>query len=156
MLEMLKKLLGVPQPAGPAVSLHRFGIHDPTISQDAISVSGDAWRITGEGESRTVRLFELENPGVEQCMIAYRAQIKTEDVEGRAYLEMWCRLPGQGEFFSKGFHNALSGSNDWSSCEIPFYLKRNQRPDLLKLNLVVEGRGLVWMKDVELLQTPLK
>ncbi len=27
--------------------------------------------------------------------------------------------------------------------------------DLIKLNLVVEGKGRVWVKDVELLKTPL-
>lgn len=40
--------------------------------------------------------------------------------------------------------------------ETPFSLKQGQRPDLIKLNLVCEGRGAVRIKDVELLQTPLK
>jgi len=93
---------------------------------------------------------------VEECMLTYRAQLKTKDVQGKAYLEMWCRLPGQGEFFSKGLHNAVKGTNDWASYEIPFYLKRGQKPDLVKLNLVIEGSGTIWIKDVQLLQTPLK
>ena len=29
------------------------------------------------------------------------------------------------------------------------------QPDLIKLNLVIEGKGRLWTKDVELLQTPL-
>jgi hypothetical protein len=41
------------------------------------------------------------------------------------------------------------------SCEIPFYLKKGQRPDLIKLNLAIEGSGKVWIRDVELLKTPL-
>jgi hypothetical protein len=69
---------------------------------------------------------------------------------------MWCRFPGKGEFFSKGFHNAVKGTNDWSDLEIPFYLKKNQSPDLVKLNVTVEGSGTLWLKDVQILQTPLQ
>ena len=35
---------------------------------------------------------------------------------------MWCRLPGRGEFFSKGLHNKVQGTTDWASYEIPFFL----------------------------------
>ena len=65
-------------------------------------------------------------------------------------------LPGRGEFFSKGLQHPVTGTNDWASYEIPFYLKKGQKPDLIKLNLVVEGKGELWTKEVELLQTPLK
>ncbi len=68
---------------------------------------------------------------------------------------MWCRLPGHGEFFSKGFPNAVKGTTEWAAYEISFYLKKGQSPDLIKLNLAFEGAGTVWIKDVELLQAPL-
>ena len=68
---------------------------------------------------------------------------------------MWCSFPGRGEFFSKGLHQTASGTADWARYEIPFYLKRGQTPELIKLNLVVEGRGVVWLKNIELLKTPL-
>ncbi len=92
---------------------------------------------------------------MEQCLLTYRAELKAEGVQGRAFLEMWCRLPGRGEFFSKGFQQAVTGSVDWTRQEIPFLLKRGQRPDLVKLNLVVEGPGTVWARQIELLRTPL-
>ena len=44
----------------------------------------------------------------------------------------------------------VSGSNGWASYQIPFFLKKGEKPDLIKLNLVVEGVGRVWIKDVEL------
>ncbi|MGH8582566.1 MAG: hypothetical protein ACREWG_07195 [Gammaproteobacteria bacterium] len=87
-------------------------------------------------------------------MLTYRADLKSDAVQGRSYLEMWCRIPGRGEFFSKGFHNALKGTNDWASYEIPFYLKPGQRPDLIKLGLTLEGRGKVWIKNVDLSCVP--
>jgi len=103
-----------------------------------------------------MRLFEIQNPDAEQCLVTYRATMKTEGLAGRAFLEMWCRVPGRGEFFSRGLNQAITGTTDWASYEIPFYLKKGQRPDLIKLNLVIEGRGKVSMKDVELLKTPLE
>ena len=77
-------------------------------------------------------------------------------MQGKAYLEMWCRLPGGREFFSKGFQNAVKGTNEWGTYEIPFYLKEGQKPDLIKLNITIEGTGKIWIKEIELLKTPLK
>jgi hypothetical protein len=66
---------------------------------------------------------------------------------------MWCRLPGTGEFFSRGLDHVLTGSTDWASFETPFLLKKGEAPDLIRLNLVVEGSGRVWIRDIELLAT---
>jgi hypothetical protein len=76
--------------------------------------------------------------------------MKTEDLKGKAYLEMWCHFPEGAEFFSKGLHNAVDGTTDWASYEIPFFLEKGQRPDLIKLNVVLEGGGKVWIKDIRL------
>jgi len=78
--------------------------------------------------------------------------MKSTDLEGRAFLEMWCRFPGRGEFFSKGLNQVLKGTTEWSSYEIPFRLRKGERPDLIKLNLAVEGKGRIWIRDVELLK----
>jgi hypothetical protein len=154
MLGFLKSLFKQPEPAGPPQKVRGFGPSDSPITQDGVSADEGGWRVEFQ-ENRTVRLFEVPDPGVEQCTLAYRAQMKTENAQGRVYLEMWCRIPGRGEFFSKGFPQAVKGTTDWASYEVPFYLKRGQRPDLIKLNLVGEGAGTVWIKNVELLQTPL-
>jgi len=124
------------------------------ITQDGLTVEKDAWQIEAK-ENRTVRLFEVPNPDVENCLLTYRAKMKTANLEGQAYLEMWCRLPGGGEYFSKGTANPVKGTTDWASYETPFVLKQGQRPDLVKLNLVIEGKGTVWIKDVELLKGAL-
>ncbi len=155
MLKWLKSIFKVPQPAGPSQELKSFTVSDPTITKETIWVEGDVWRVNTDSD-QTVRLFAIPDPDVEQCTLTYRAQMKTEAVNGRTYLEMWCRFPGGGEFFSKGFNNALKGTNDWTSCEIPFYLKKGQKPDLLKLNLVVEGKGSVLLRNVRVLYTPIQ
>ena len=154
MFKWLKSIFSLPTPSGPSQTMHRFGTGDATLSQGCITVAQDGWAIDSK-EAQTIRLFEIHDPQVEQCLITYRAAMKTDRLEGRAFLEMWCRVPGRGEFFSKGLNQVLKGTTDWTSCEVPFYLRKRQRPDLIKLNLVIEGRGAVWIKDVELLKTPL-
>ncbi len=154
MFEFLKSLFRPPEPAGPPVQLRSFTTADRTIDQD-VTVEEDGWCL-GSRADQTVRLFEVQDPDVEQCMLTYRAKLKTRDFSGRTYLEMWCRVPGRGEFFSKGLQHPVTGTNDWASYETPFYLKKGQKPDLIKLNIVVEGTGELWAKEVELLQTPLK
>jgi hypothetical protein len=77
-------------------------------------------------------------------------------VQGQAYLEMWCRFPGKGEFFSRALQAPLSGTVEWSSQETPFFLKKGEDPDEIKLNLVVNGTGTVWIDDIRLIKGPLR
>ena len=133
--------------------VRRFYTTDTTLSRDSIVVDGKSWLVDAS-EEQVVRLFEVADPDVQGCLLTYRASLKSEDLTGRAFLEMWCRLPGRGEFFSRGLSQPLRGNTDWTSHETPFRLKKGQLPDLIKLNLAIEGRGKVWIKDVELLKTP--
>jgi hypothetical protein len=133
--------------------LRAFDSGDATLARDGITAEGPGWRIDAQ-EEQVVRLFEVADPEVENCMLTYRANMRCEDLKGRAYLEMWCRLPGRGEFFSRGVFQAIRRTTDWSTYERPFRLKKGQRPDLIKLNLVVEGQGTVWIRSVELLAMP--
>lgn len=121
MLQWIKSLFGPSQRVGPAQIIKRCDRSEATITRDVVTLHDDAWLVS-VAEAQTVRLFDVEEPQVENCMVTYRADLKSEAVQGRSYLEMWCRIPGRGEFFSKGFQNALKGTNDWASYEIPFYL----------------------------------
>jgi hypothetical protein len=127
--------------------LTRSGVElDPQVTSD-----GDgSIRIRADGPT-TVRLFEVEGVEVEDARLVYRARLRAELVEGQAYLEMWARFPGSGEFFSRALQSPISGSTEWVSQETPFFLEKGQKPDLVKLNLVVDGRGTVWVDEVELL-----
>lgn len=154
MLRWLASLFKAPRPSGPPQSIRLFRTADPTIARTNVAVHEEAWLIDAK-ERQTFRLFDVEDLDVQQCLITYRARIRSDGLEGRAFLEMWCRFPGRGEFFSRGLHQTVTGTTDWASYEIPFFLKKGQKPDLIKLNLVVEGIGKVWIKDIELLRTPL-
>ncbi|MFW6134671.1 MAG: hypothetical protein ACOC5R_03765 [Elusimicrobiota bacterium] len=107
-------------------------------------------------EPTTVRLYETGNIDIENARLIYQAKLRTEAVEGQAYIEMWCHFPGKGEFFSRALQSPLSGSNEWTSQEIPFFLKKGENPDNVKINLVVNGKGTVWIDDIRLIKAPLK
>jgi hypothetical protein len=128
---------------------------EPTITTSGVTAADGGWMITRDAAG-SVPLFEVP-AGLEQTTLTYRARLKARDVRGKAYLEMWVRVPGRGEFFSRGLDQPLHGTSDWASYEIPFFLNEaGARVDLVKLNVAFEGGGgAVWIKDVELLQTPL-
>jgi hypothetical protein len=102
-----------------------------------------------------VRLFEIDDIHVENATLIYRAKLKTENVDGKVYLEMWCRFPGKGEFFSRGLATPLTGTTDWTTEETPFILKKGEKPDYVKLNLVIDGTGTVWIDAISLLRAPI-
>ena len=104
-------------------------------------------------EPTTVRLFEVGDVDVDDTRLVYRARLRTEGIEGQVYLEMWCRFPGSGEFFSRALHSPISGSTEWISQETPFFLEKNQKPDLVKLNLVIDGTGTAWVDEVKLVRS---
>ena len=130
--------------------IRSFGPTDETITRDGVAPDLGGWKITAT-TPRTVQMFEMRPPKLAKGPFFYRAQLKAENVTGRAYLEMWVRFPEQGEFFSKGFHNAVTGSSGWAEYEIPFFLQEGQQPDLIRLNLVIEGSGTVWIKNPQVL-----
>jgi len=155
MLRKIAQLFKAPEPAGPPEVLRRFTAADRPIDAAVVEWVGDVWRVVAD-RAITMRLYEIANPGVDQCMLVYRARMRSDSLSKRGYLEMWCRFPGRGEFFSKGLQQPISGTTGWASYETPFYLKTGQRPELVKLNLVIEGAGTVWLSDIELLRTPLR
>lgn len=123
---------------------------DTTISCDGKG----SLRITAP-DSTVVRLFEVGDVDVENATLIYQAKVRCENEEGLVYLEMWCSFPGAGEYFSRGLMQPITGNSDWATMETPFFLKRGQNPDNVKLNLVITGKGTVWIDDVKLLAGPL-
>jgi hypothetical protein len=121
-----------------------------------ITSDGDGSLQITANEPRTVRLYETGDIDIENARLLYRARIRTEQIEGQAYLEMWCHFPGRGEYFSRALHAPISGTTDWTTQETPFFLKAGENPDNVKLNLVIAGKGTAWIDDIHLVSGPLK
>ncbi|MBN2594109.1 MAG: hypothetical protein JXA81_11425 [Sedimentisphaerales bacterium] len=109
-------------------------------------------------KSANIHLFETGDIDVENARLFYQAKLRTEKVQGEVYLEMWCHFPGKGEFFSKGFSQvkSLTGTKEWITEEIAFLLRKGENPDNVKLNLVINGNGTVWIDDIRLLKSILQ
>jgi hypothetical protein len=101
-------------------------------------------------EPATIRLFETGDIDVENARLIYQAQVRTKNAEGPVYLEMWCHFPSKGEFVSRGLANFLTGTTYWTTQVITFRLKRGENPDNVKLNLIIDGKGTVWIDDIQL------
>ena len=124
---------------------------DKTVSSDG----NGSLRVTAS-EPTVARLYEVRDLNIENAQLIYQAKVRTEAVEGQVYLEMWCHFPGKGEFFSRGLQNSLSGTNQWVTMETPFFLKKEETPDYVRLNLVINGKGTAWIDDIRLLRGQLK
>ena len=120
----------------------------------ATKVEGKASaKITTAGAT-SVCLGEVSGLDVENAKLVFTAKVKTE-LEGEAYLEMRVDVGG-GNFFSKGLNCPAKGKSDWKTIQTPFMLQKGQKPDKVTLNLVINGKGTVWIDDVVLSKEPLK
>ena len=119
---------------------------DPDNSADGRG----AFRVDASGERTTLQLADIAIEAPKLPRLSYRAKLRGENVQGRAYLEMWVTVKDRGEFFSRAFHSAISGTSDWATHEAPFFLEPDQVPTRAKLNVVVEGSGTVWVDAVTL------
>jgi hypothetical protein len=138
-----------------AQELARLGLDDAsglglTIEADTTAkVEGQASLKIATRWPTTICLGEVEAPPIEAGRLIYRAKVKTDLHEGRAFLEMWVHVGG-GRYFSKSLNHAVGGTTNWQSVETPFLFQPGQSPDKVTLNLVIEGIGTVWIDDISL------
>lgn len=154
---------GCTKPEKEVTELKRFPIDslEGVITQSGVQFDKETSN-DGNGSLRiaatepiVVRLFEVRGLDIENARLIYQAKVRTEGVEGQVYLEMWCHFPGRGEFFSRGLQMLLTGTTNWTTEETPFFLKKGEKPDYIKLNLVINGKGTAWIDDIRLFKGPL-
>lgn len=156
--------IGCTKPSIEVVELKMFPVDslEGIITQSGVeidkAVSSDgngSLKITAT-EPTVVRLFEVGDIDVENARLIYKAKVRTEGIDGKVYLEMWCNLPGKGVFFSRGLQTPLTGTTNWTTEETPFFLKKGENPDNVKLNLITDGKGTAWIDDIRLMKGPLQ
>jgi hypothetical protein len=156
-------VIGCSQPSTPVTELKRFPLDslEGVISRSGVQLDKDvssdgngSLQVAATGPT-VVRLFELGDIDIENARLIYQAKVRTKDVEGQVYLEMWCSFPGKGEFFSRGLATSLSDTTDWTTQQTPFFLQKGDNPDNVKLNLVINGKGMAWIDDIQVMQGPL-
>jgi hypothetical protein len=120
------------------------------------SVDGNGSLKIVASEPITVALYETGDIDIENAKLTYQAELMTEDLEGEVFLEMWCAFEDKGEYFSRGLDSTVKGTTDWTTLVTPFFLKTGENPDNVKLNLVIDGTGTVWIDDIKLVKGPLE
>lgn len=113
-----------------------------------------------------VNLLTIQQPKITATIYALTGEVRYDSVKGDGYLEMWNYFPstesGQPEqaAFSRtlddtGMVGKISGTSDWREFELPFDRTGSDSPPTrLRVNLVLPGRGTVYIGPLKLLQMP--
>ena len=139
----------------PLDSMDGVFTRDGVVLDQTVSSDGKGSIRIETDRPQVVALFQTGDIDVENSRLFYQAKLKTKGLKGRAYLEMWCVFENNGRYFSRGLNAPVSGDTDWVGREIPFILQKGQNPLNVELNLVIEGKGTVWVDDIRLLQLPM-
>lgn len=126
---------------------------EQSLTKSGVAIDQGGLRVDATGPV-TIALAEFRPEAAEHASLFYRAKLRSRNLDGQAFLEMWCVVAGMGEFFSRALDRPLTGTSDWVSQQTPFFLDSGQRAELVKLNLVVTGPGTVWIDDLSLAQAP--
>jgi hypothetical protein len=107
---------------------------------------------------RSIHVLTLESPGITRPRYAIAGQIRYEGVDKESHLELWNEFAGRGSFFSRtqasaGPMKSIHGSSGWRRFVVPFYVNEGDlRPSRLTLNVVLAGRGTVFLGPLQLVQ----
>lgn len=104
-------------------------------------------------------LAMIDAPKITRSEYALVGQVRYEDVAGEGYFETWNYFGETEKYFSRtlaptGLMGVLSGSSGWRPFRLPFFTNDNAKhPSKIELNLVLPGRGTVYLSELRLVQS---
>jgi capsular polysaccharide biosynthesis protein len=140
-----------------AVMLRAYDWNDLAASGQAgggvlVTVDGQTClKIENPNDSAlSTRLLTIVTPPLKARRYAVMGEVRYENIQGMAYLEMWNEFP-QGRFFSRtmdkpgsGAMGQLTGTSDWRPFILPFdQQKIANPPNRIEVNLHLPGHGVV-------------
>lgn len=145
--------------AVPAEELETISLDDAAVIGTTIRTDTEV-KVEGQAAVRITTLHptlvclgEVAGPDIEGATLIFSARVKSA-LEGSAFLEMWAHLAG-GQYFSRGMNSVVDGHADWAVIQTPFIFQKGQKPDKVTLNIVINGKGTVWVDDIVLAKEPL-
>jgi len=128
-------------------------VFDPDVSQDG----GGSLRVaTGEQGGR-LRLYRLEDVGSVEGSLLYTGFLKSQDLRGAAFLELWCHPAEGNPAFVRGVPRRVAGTSDWKPQELAFSRPETcHDPVSVELNVVIQGAGTVWIDNLRLWDVPVE
>ena len=150
---------------------HTYFGRDPSVVGSQLSLDGESYTVVGvlpRGrpwlDYADVYLPMIRDPNATRSSfeIAVIGRLRPgvsleagrSDLEGVAFLEMWVQFDG-AQYFSRGLNDAVKNKTAWKTVQTPFFFQQGQSPDKVVLNLVINGKGTVWVDDIVLSKAPL-
>lgn len=107
---------------------------------------------------RAFPLLVINRPGILSSQYAVTGRVRCKEVEGKGYLEMDNHFSGNRYYFtrtlaSSGLLQNLEGTSPWRPFSLPFTVTPGtQGPEWLQINVVLRGRGTVYLSPLRLVQ----
>lgn len=139
--------------SGAAVPAGADAVFDPDVSQDG---GGSLKVVTGEQGGR-LRLYRLDDVGPVEGTLLYTGFLKSQDLDGSAFFELWCHPAEGNPAFVRGVPRRVAGTSDWKPQELAFSRPETcHDPASVELNVVIQGSGTVWIDNLRLWDVPVE
>ncbi|MFS0518672.1 hypothetical protein ACEYW6_28800 [Nostoc sp. UIC 10607] len=163
----LEKLVAVPELAEPFVLIRRFTPADFTITKGGIAIVGESWRIEAYDDNtqqllnstdplRNVILFEVAEPDVQECVFACQFNAKALNTEKPIKVSLGWPRTGQWGTMTRLWPTEVLLTEDFQPYEARAYLKKEADAATIQISVQFESSGILQIKDIELLQAPVK
>lgn len=115
-------------------------------------------KVDGTGQGSAVTVLTIERPSIKGPRYALTGQVRYEGVEGAGYLELWSHFPDGSQYFSRTLGDAgpmmkLQSTSGWRPFTLPFDATGAPPPTRLVFNVVLPGRGVVYLGPLRLVES---
>jgi hypothetical protein len=111
-------------------------------------------------DSATAYLFILRDISHKRAKLKWEAYCKSKDLEGKAFMEIGVQIYSKsGKEYDTYIYRGdefISKTTDWKKLKVEFLCTEGRMISTVQLNLIVKGRGTVWIDQVKFTATPLK
>jgi predicted Ser/Thr protein kinase len=125
-----------------------------------VTIDGSsALKVENTSEAKMdAHLLALDWPAIRADKYEISGQVRYENVEGTAYLEMWSHFQPGEKYFSRtlapansGPFAVISGTSGWRPFSLPFDRTGSTNPlSKIEMNLCLPGKGVVYLRKVKL------
>lgn len=163
----IEKHFAVPEPAEPFARIRQFTSADSTVTQGGIIRIEDGWQIEAYDDNNSMRLntndpirkvilFEVPEPRELECILACRFQAKALNSEKTIAVKIG--LVKQQQMITSGrfWSTQISQTDTFLTREVRAHFKKDTMPAKVQILVDFESSGILQLKNVELLQAPVK
>ncbi|RUT10171.1 hypothetical protein DSM106972_006660 [Dulcicalothrix desertica PCC 7102] len=164
----LEKRFGVPEAIEPFTLIRRFTTADSTVTQGGIAINGETWQIEAYNDGynqqlvniseplRSVILFEVVEPDVQECVLACRFYARALNTEKSIRVCLGFARKGQWGTTTTYRASSLTQSGDFQLYETRAHYKKETDSCKIQITVQFESSGILLIRDIELLQAAVK